>query len=49
LRNIRSLYIKEFSAEVDNGKVTNYRIKQRSHLIWSASNNLGEREPNKRS
>ena len=26
LRNIRSLYIKEFTAEVDNGKVTNYRI-----------------------
>jgi hypothetical protein len=24
LRNIRSLYVKEFSAEVDNGKVTNY-------------------------
>jgi flavin-binding protein dodecin len=26
LRNIRSLYIKEFSAKVENGKVTNYRI-----------------------
>ena len=26
LRNIRSLYIKEFTAEVDNGKVSNYRI-----------------------
>jgi flavin-binding protein dodecin len=26
LRNVRSLYIKEFSAEVDDGKVTNYRI-----------------------
>jgi flavin-binding protein dodecin len=26
LRNVRSVYIKEFTAEVDNGKVTNYRI-----------------------
>ena len=26
LRNIRSLYIKEFTAAVDNGKVSSYRI-----------------------
>ncbi|HYY34741.1 MAG TPA: dodecin family protein [Candidatus Binatia bacterium] len=26
LRNIRSVYIKEFTAEVENGKITNYRI-----------------------
>jgi dodecin len=26
LRNIRSLYIKEFTAEVDDGRVANYRI-----------------------
>lgn len=26
LRNIRSVYIKEFTAAVDNGKITNYRI-----------------------
>ena len=26
LRNIRSIYIKEFTAEVDDGKVTNFRI-----------------------
>jgi flavin-binding protein dodecin len=26
LRNIRSIYIKEFTAEVENGKVSNYRI-----------------------
>ena len=26
LRNVRSVYIKEFTAEVDNGKVTNYRV-----------------------
>jgi len=26
LRNIRSIYIKEFTAEVDVGKITNYRI-----------------------
>ena len=26
LRNIRSIYIKEFTAEVENGKVTNYRV-----------------------
>jgi dodecin len=26
LRNIRSLYIKEFTAAVDNGKVKSYRI-----------------------
>ena len=26
LRNIRSLYIKEFTAGVDNGKISNYRI-----------------------
>ena len=25
-RNIRSFYIKEFTAEVDNGKISNYRI-----------------------
>ena len=26
LRNIRSIYIKEFTAEVDNRKISNYRI-----------------------
>ena len=26
LRNVRSIYIKEFTAEVGEGKVTNYRI-----------------------
>ena len=26
LRNIRSIYIKEFTAEVENGKLTKYRI-----------------------
>jgi flavin-binding protein dodecin len=26
LRNIRSIYVKEFTAAVDNGKVTSYRI-----------------------
>ena len=26
LRNIRSIYVKEFTAEVDEGKVTNFRI-----------------------
>jgi len=26
LRNIRSIYIKEFTAEVDAGEITNYRI-----------------------
>jgi dodecin len=26
LRNIRSIYVKEFTAEVDSGKITNYRI-----------------------
>jgi len=26
LRNIRSIYVKEFTAEVDEGQVTNYRI-----------------------
>ncbi len=26
LRNVRSIYIKEFTAEVEDGKVTNYRI-----------------------
>ncbi len=26
LRNIRSIYIKEFTAEVENGKITNYRV-----------------------
>jgi len=26
LRNIRSIYIKEFTAEVEDGKVTNFRI-----------------------
>ncbi|HEV3099266.1 MAG TPA: dodecin family protein [Candidatus Udaeobacter sp.] len=26
LRNVRSIYIKEFTAEVDDGKVTNFRI-----------------------
>lgn len=26
LRNIRSIYIKEFTAEVANGKISNYRI-----------------------
>jgi flavin-binding protein dodecin len=26
LRNIRSIYVREFTAEVDGGKITNYRI-----------------------
>ena len=26
LRNIRSIYVKEFTAEVDGGKISNYRI-----------------------
>ena len=26
LRNVRSVYIKEFTADVDEGKVRNYRI-----------------------
>ena len=26
LRNIRSLYVKEFEAAVENGKITEYRI-----------------------
>jgi len=26
LRNTRSLYIEEFTAEADNGRVSNYRI-----------------------
>jgi dodecin len=26
LRNIRSIYVKEFTAEVNDGKITNYRI-----------------------
>ena len=26
LRNIRSIYIKEFTAAVENGKVSNYRV-----------------------
>ena len=26
LRNVRSIYIKEFTAEIDDGKVTSYRI-----------------------
>jgi flavin-binding protein dodecin len=26
LRNICSIYVKEFTAEVDGGKITNYRI-----------------------
>jgi dodecin len=26
LRNVRSIYIKEFTAAVENGKVTSYRI-----------------------
>jgi len=26
LRNIRSIYVKEFTAEVDGEKITNYRI-----------------------
>ena len=26
LRNIRSVYVKEFTAEVENDKITNYRI-----------------------
>ena len=30
LRNIRSIYIKEFTAEVDDGKITNYRINAKA-------------------
>ena len=40
LRNVRSLYIKEFTAEVDDGKVTNYRINARLLLISSANETL---------
>jgi flavin-binding protein dodecin len=27
LRNIRSVYVKEFTAEMNSGKITNYRTK----------------------
>jgi flavin-binding protein dodecin len=37
LRNIRPICIKEFTAEVDNGKITNDRINAKSHSIWSAN------------
>jgi flavin-binding protein dodecin len=26
LRNIRSIYVKEMTAEVENGKISNYRV-----------------------
>ncbi|VVE53910.1 Calcium dodecin [Pandoraea capi] len=26
LRDVKSIYVKDFSAEVDNGKIVNYRI-----------------------
>jgi dodecin len=26
LRNIRSIYVKELTAEVENGKISNYRV-----------------------
>ena len=38
LRNIRSVYVKEFTAEVDGGKITNYPSTQKSRLIWRAGN-----------
>jgi dodecin len=38
LRNIRSIYVKEFTAEVDSGKPPTIGSTQRSPLIWSAGN-----------
>ncbi len=32
LRNIRSLYVKEMTAEVEGGKVTNYRLNSKVTL-----------------
>ena len=32
LRNIRSLYVKEFTAAVQNGKITSYRINSKVTL-----------------
>ncbi len=32
LQNIRSIYVKEFTAEVDDGKITNYRINAKGHF-----------------
>ena len=32
LLNIRSIYVKEFTAEVDGGKITNYRINAKVTL-----------------
>ena len=32
LRNIRSLYVKEMSASVENGKVTSYRLNSKVTL-----------------
>jgi flavin-binding protein dodecin len=32
LRNVSSLYMKEFTAEADDGKVTNYRINGKGHF-----------------
>jgi dodecin len=44
LRNVRSLYIKEFTAEVDDGKVTNYRINAKVTLT-SSVNEAVKRDP----
>jgi len=33
LWNLRSIYIKEFTAEVDDAKVTNFRINAKVTLI----------------
>lgn len=40
LRNIRSLYIKEFIGEVQDGKVKNVASTQRSPLIRNAGNKI---------
>ena len=33
LRNISSLYVKEMNAEVENGKITSYRLNSKVTLI----------------
>jgi flavin-binding protein dodecin len=33
VRNIKSIYVKEFQAEVENGKIANYRINAKISFL----------------
>ena len=41
LRHIRSIYVKEFEAAVENGRITQYRINAKISFEWEGAEGGG--------